>query len=601
MRFLVFMRTNSNQAGAGAHNPSKCSGATARRPVAAAAVPCLLLILTLNCRFFLRRNAALPDQRQSQARVQEISRLELQRQGRIRFGAISLQRQGPGKERWKVRYRLQSPISKTADTDIRGFLDGGVKYAFNQGTAYHDRVGRRYEAAYKDEYELKRTLMRWYLPSWPADIRVTSAQMGFWVEQYPTDSPVGSLGNWMPLHLYAYPLAGDWEPGSGGVNKDSFSEAAAGEANWNYARKDVQAWDAPGVLVRDYGKAIENSLHPLAMGLISGGNQRVELRGEELVRYVQQCADRNRSVDVLLKLEDMQEDLWGTETALTADGFGDDHDLHSQRPRLNLEVEIERPGRATEETFLLESGMGQTFPLQEHRGQDVLLFAEVVPDADLVPPAVFVRGGAADEKAENCRWEPLRNPIVKRWDWSQIMVMTPERRITLGDTFLVDITAPWVQPGPRELQSPELVLIAPTGKVHRIRGRSESDLHYRLEFHPDEPGVWRYGWAFRPMEEARTEFHRGEGVFYADLLPIPFGATELEKAAEDLVSVFGKHEHQERSDVLRFNVFVRYAGSFSRRGHAEKAIAEDLLEKVRQKLPKAGSQELFRLPNAPGR
>lgn len=162
-----FMGTNSNRVRVGSRTTPKHNGSTDLRPTAIAIIACLLLISTPNCRFFRRQGAVLPDQRQSEGRVQEISRLELQRQGRIRFGTILLERQGTGKERWKVQYRLQSPISETADVNVRGFLDGSVKYAFNQATAYHNRVGRRYSGLYKGELELMRTLMRWQLPPGP--------------------------------------------------------------------------------------------------------------------------------------------------------------------------------------------------------------------------------------------------------------------------------------------------------------------------------------------------------------------------------------------------------------------------------------------------
>jgi hypothetical protein len=329
------------------------------------------------------------------------------------------------------------------------------------------------------------------------------------------------------------------------------------------------------------------------MGVVVGDDQRLELQGEQLGRYVQLCADQKRTVDVLLKLDDVEEDSWGTMMPLASDDFGDDHDLNSRRPLLDLEVEIERPGSVTEEAFLLESGMGQTFPLQEHRGEEVLLFAEVVPQAGRIPPGVFVRGGLAGEQAENSRWEPLQNPIVKRWDWSQIMVMTPARRVTVGETLQVEIAAPFVAPGPRELQTPELVLVAPTGKVHRLRGKAVASLRYSMEFQPDEPGVWRYGWAFRPTLTARSEYHAGEGVFYADLLPIPFAAPELKKQAEDLVSVFKEHKQQDRSDVLRMNSFVRLAASFSRRGPAEEQLAKKLIEEVRGALPRTPEGDRF--------
>lgn len=545
------------------------------------------LLSVSSCRLLVRQNSTLPDQRQSEARIQRIANLSLQWQGRVRAGRVFLNRQVAGAQTWKIHYRLQAPLSKTADNNIRGFLDGDAKYLMNQGTAYHNRVGRRNESAFHREYELFRTLLRWELPVWPPDARVVAARIRLSVEPAYVPALDGPTPL-RPLHVFAHPLTSDWEPGFGGVDKDSFSEAAPGESDWNFARKGARRWEVPGALAREHGVTIGDSKAPLAAALIPGFDQRIELEGSELGSYVQSCARENRSVDLLLKLDDIEEDLPGTITSFSADNFGDDWDIDSRRPRLDVDIQINRAGSLSEESFSLEQGIGRVFARREHPGEEVLLFAEIPPEPGQVPPGAFVRGGKAGESSDSRPWQRLDNPLVKRWDWSQIMLAAPVRRVVAGRPFVVDILATWVKPGPRELQTPELALVSPSGKIHRVRGKPAPEFHYTMEFLPDEPGVWRYGWAFRPeAAPCPPEFHHGEGVFFADLLPMPYTAADFEKLAAELTASFTTHSKQTPSDILRFNAFERCAVSFSNRGPQERELAQRLLKQVRDVLPVA--------------
>ena len=72
--------------------------------------------------------------------------------------------QAEGWRRGEVTYRIASEKYPVTDTEIRGLLDGTVKHHYNQGTAYHMRLGRRYSGSFDGQFELKRALVRWPLP-----------------------------------------------------------------------------------------------------------------------------------------------------------------------------------------------------------------------------------------------------------------------------------------------------------------------------------------------------------------------------------------------------------------------------------------------------
>ena len=105
----------------------------------------LLIIAALVIAFFsdgVRRAWMRSQQTQSNSRIALLRTLDVPRQGTVKINRILLDNpiQGASQQHSQVRYQLASPTSVVEDTDIRGYLDGSVKYSFNQGTAYHMRV-----------------------------------------------------------------------------------------------------------------------------------------------------------------------------------------------------------------------------------------------------------------------------------------------------------------------------------------------------------------------------------------------------------------------------------------------------------------------------
>ena len=92
--------------------------------------------------------------------VEEISSLTVARSGRLSVLSLYPGRRNQEDNSERLTYVISAFQDRVEDTEIRGFLDGTVKHHYNQGTAYHMRVGRRYSGALGGEYELKRALLR---------------------------------------------------------------------------------------------------------------------------------------------------------------------------------------------------------------------------------------------------------------------------------------------------------------------------------------------------------------------------------------------------------------------------------------------------------
>ena len=88
--------------------------------------------------------------------AREVAALQPQLSGTLRVEVSFVDNAAPSQlARWRVRdhathtfnlwmYRPDSSLV-VGDTEIRGFLDGEMQSPFNQGTAYHMRIGRRYD------------------------------------------------------------------------------------------------------------------------------------------------------------------------------------------------------------------------------------------------------------------------------------------------------------------------------------------------------------------------------------------------------------------------------------------------------------------------
>ncbi|HEX7077593.1 MAG TPA: hypothetical protein VF363_04170 [Candidatus Eisenbacteria bacterium] len=558
--------------------------ASPREAFAAAILAVLLFLAAL---YAVRQVRPIPTTRQTPGRIQELRDLDPQRSATVRIRAIEPAPPARADSMILVRYSLASPASRVEDAEIRGLLAGEIKYDFNQGSANHMRVGRRFAGPSRGLYELKRALVRWELPRLPEGSRVVSAEATFWIESFDLGSPLARKGAPVALHLYAYPIDQEWVQGEGGKRKDNFSSAARGEVSWTDVRsQEGPPWPSPGALepaetgVGGYLSA------PVAVAAISGSDRPLALSGAALTSHVAACERQGRPLDLLLKLDDVEEDRPGTEISLLTSEFGDVHDARSKRPRLDLVVEV--PGRdfGREEPVVVEPGGERILAPVEHRGRTVLLAAEVSDAGGAIPAGVFLRGGLGAPSPDSS-WQPLTLPVERRWDWSQVKIASPPWRVPLGTTAQIALREFWVQPGPRRRQLPELVLVAPSGTVRRIRGEVASGDEYRLSFRPTEPGLWRYGWSFRTTPSRPPAGHEGEGLFYVTL-PGQGGASELADMRSWVAELVAENRGAPPLDAdaeQKVDALCRWAASYSRGATPEeRSEAERLVEEARASL-----------------
>jgi hypothetical protein len=468
------------------------------------------------------------------------------------------------------------------DTDIHGYLDGSVKYSFNQGTSYHMRVGRRMGGPYLNVFELKRSLVRWMLPQIPQGAIVSDAELRFWVEELSNNSPLSRLElESKPLQLFVYGIASDWAAGEGGVNRDSFSQAARGEANWNESRAGISTWDSPGVL-------LPGADQPIGMKAVSEDDGLIVIASPELDQFLVESVSGSQGLSVLLKLGDEEENRWGTEIGILSSEFGARPDIRPKRPRLDFTLSLPNRNLNQRRHFILEVGGEDIMPVVRHESENVMISASLAKetgdpsDAIFVEPHIFVRGGLDNEDSHR-EWEPLENPIVRRWDWSQVKISLRPNSISLGMDFNLSLLETWVNPGPRTKQRPELVLIAPSGEVHRTSGEPKG-LHYIMAFRPYEPGLWRYGWSFLPRPQSPPNSHQGEGVFF---VATPVGEEEeqaLREYAQYLIQSVAHGGLANKYDQYRINTFTRWAARFAAQGQAEKILSDKLVRQVREEV-----------------
>ena len=442
----------------------------------------------------------------------QLEKLHLKGAGEVVTKRFYLSGEAPGEALSKgvAHYHLVRPLATVEDAEIRGYIDGRiVHHDINQGTANHMRIGRRFSGTEFGEFEIKRALVRWRLDNIPQKAAVKKARAQLFAESIATVSPIVRKGHYLPLHLYMYPLAPDWVEGRGGPSHDNYTGVAKGEVTWSHARHGEKPWTVPG--------ALEPGVMPLAMGLYEKDASPVTFNGPLLQEYIQQKIRAGKNLDVLFKLDDEEEDRWGTEVGFYSSEFGDIKDIPDKRPLLDLDLEIPYPVLETRHSYSLKPGEEQVWPRQTHKGAKLLLAAgfdiEKESDPDAVYPDVWVRGGKGKFDPE-APWKRLSNPRTVDWDWSQFKLSGRPAESLFGSNVRFELSEYWVTA--RYLNLPFMMLLSPSGKLHEMRGQvpTGNTYTYVYSFLPDEPGLWRYIWFFLPTREIRLHTHENRGLFY---------------------------------------------------------------------------------------
>lgn len=479
-----------------------------------------------------------------------------------------------------MRYRLQSPVTLVHDADIRGLVDGTGKYQFNQGRSYHMRVGRRYHGANEAAFELKRALVRFEIPDLPAGSRVGDVELSLWVEAFLSDSPLAQdSAALLPLHAYLYPLDLEWKEGRGGVDLDDFSGAARGEVDWLSARAGEVAWPAPGALQQTpSGNGRAYSVSALATAMVVGDNRWLRFSGPLLTEYVDSLrAEGDLSASFLVKLDDAQEDHWGTEMAFLTSQYGIESDYRSRRPLLVLDVDVPGPRTVLDVPFTLEAGEELELPRPPVANQMALMAADIEGSGG-IPPQVAI------ETREGGGSMPLHNPTTVSGDVKLTLSAAPHP-MELGRSVALAVTASWIKPGPRSVQVPDFMFIAPSGTIHHVRADSADHRSFVVNFTPLELGLWRYAWTFRPGPEWPQDSHRGEGIF--SVAP-PRGATEADRLREFTELVLNPDSigsNSPQTQRARANSLIRWNRRYRLRNEKAETFSDSLLEQIRAVLP----------------
>jgi hypothetical protein len=408
------------------------------------------------------------------------------------------------------------------ENDIRGFLDGRYRYAFNQASQIHTRVGRVGVPARAElgERELLRTLHRWADIGLPASARVTHARFELPVEEIPDPRP---------LDLFLYQVHKDWIPGEGGVERNNFSAPAYGEVWWNEAMRDSVAWGLPGAgFASDVDPRADTPATPLGLARYHPGDSTVAFESGALAGYVQDRVAAGEPLLFLLKLSDYLEDTEGSLFPLYSSNHGDSRNT-ADRPRLVLEWSAPGSGRELERPVMFEYGRSITLPRISAPGLNAVS-ATFLPEEGTAVPRVLIRGGSAGERSD---WMDASVPLIGSWDWIEIRLDAFVNPTPLGEPFRAGLRDTWVPNGTPEDHEVPWVFVSPSGVVHEVSAEYRGDYAWEVEFVPDEVGRWVYRWE---QEFVGTRYRSPLGAFDVVVESREAGLAALERLTERIRS-----------------------------------------------------------------
>ncbi|HEX6964900.1 MAG TPA: hypothetical protein VF166_03800 [Gemmatimonadaceae bacterium] len=381
------------------------------------------------------------------------------------------------------------------DNDLRGYLDGTFKYAWNQTTQSHVRLGRRNSAPRYGEFELFRNLQRWSGIVLPPHATVTRAALTLHVEDGPAQ----------PMRVELYLVRKDWNPGGGGTLQNNVSPPKPGEVWWNEAKHGQLAWGLPGASYAATDTDADTGPMPLAESRYLPGHSTIVFSSPALARYATERIGRREPLLFLVKLTDVQEDIPGTLMEIYSANQGDTR-YTARRPHLDLAWSDGHEQTLLDEPIALEYGRALAMQrLPAHPGQwyDV----GFVADSGFAAPTIEVRGGTARDTSA---WMRVTAPFQSRWDWMQVRLLAAVDPVVLGQTFTSTIHDTWIRTGPPEQQVVPWVFVSPSGIADTVFARYQGHDSWSVAFTPNELGRWRYSWTEHFTEDP---YHGADGVF----------------------------------------------------------------------------------------
>jgi len=413
---------------------------------------------------------------------------------------------------------IVSPVLKTVfrrglfyggmeDVELRGFLDGTVKFERNVATQYHVRVGCEGSKPDRGRYEVMRLLQRWDTTALPPSAQVRGARLVLCQEDiagFPHRHPL----RW-PVDFYLYAVKKPWNPGRGGSRRDNVSSPEPGDAWWLEAKAGELKWAEAGCgFGADNDAQADRKQHPLASCRLGSVDEDLIFSGSRLARHIEKAAQEGSGLDLLIAAGPADEALPGSTRAFYSAEFGDD--LNPQR-RPRLEVEWCSPARWVEEhPFVL--GPGETIAFRPQSGtvlpEPATLCASVdVDSVSGMAPAADVLGWNVSNAPESAGLLPLAVPLLgSPGRGFEIRLSTALHPIAAGDEVSIRILETWMPSvrRPEELAVP-FWFTAPSGRKLAHAAVHEGDFLYACRFRPDEMGVWSYAWTTRPDRRFRPQ------------------------------------------------------------------------------------------------
>jgi len=316
------------------------------------------------------------------------------------------------------------------DNDIRGFPNGRWVHGWNQEGQRHVRFGRGPSTSRFGENEIMRALHRWDDIPLPANAVVTQVSLEIVVE----------AGIEHPADVMLYEVHRDWNPGSGGVQRDNTSPPAPGEVWWPEAAHGEEEWGLPGASFASHDPGLGDvAPSALAMAHYTPGASTLMFSSAALTAYVQRRVASSKPLLFLLKLSDSDEDLVGDELVLYSAEEGDSLSV-VRRPKLTVEWHVQTEVVGWQREVLLENGRSIELAKLPTKGAThwALSFH---PKPGYESPAIQVRGGRSDSSSE---WRSAASPFEADWDWIQARLVAASNRVPLGAAFESEFVDPWV-------------------------------------------------------------------------------------------------------------------------------------------------------------
>lgn len=370
-----------------------------------------------------------------------------------------------------------------SDNDIRGFLDGRFKHGWNQPLQIHVRVGRRQRGSSQGEFELFRVLHHWGGIRLPAEAEVHDAALEIDIEQ----------GVDRPVELLAYTVYKDWNPGEGGVSRNNNSRPAPGELWWNSPRYGAMTWSLPGAgLPGRNATGADTPIEALAQARYQPDTETLEFSSQQLASYVQQQAERQEPVRLMVKLSDYLEDSGGIRLGLYSAEHGDSRNT-SRRPRLRLTWSANSEVLALEHPIVLEHGRTMVFgPFPADKANIAAISFAPESVAAVSPVRIDARIWQYEMPGP---WLDASLPLEFDGDRIEVRLSGLINPTPLGTAFVAEFRDTWVTAGPPESQRVLWTFIGPSGRKVQALANYVGDNRWRIDFTPDEVGRWRYYWS----------------------------------------------------------------------------------------------------------